>query len=134
VNGLDTCPRVGQIEGRERQRSCSRSSREDASSQLDERSRARRSMAFKSYAAIRHIKVEDGKGRRLGRSFSVKLWPTLIFINAGQEVERVVRPIDARQVAEGLAKIAPSEKLPLYASATPAVPWMSSVKVQISSR
>jgi thioredoxin 1 len=27
--------------------------------------------------AIRHIKVEDGSGRKLGRSFGVKLWPTL---------------------------------------------------------
>ena len=31
-----------------------------------------------NFPNIRHIKIEDGKGRRLGRSFQVKLWPTLI--------------------------------------------------------
>ncbi|WP_287962740.1 thioredoxin family protein [Alcanivorax sp.] len=39
-----------------------------------------------------HIKVEDGPGRRLGRSFRVKLWPTLIVMKDGQEVARAVRP------------------------------------------
>ena len=41
---------------------------------------------------VRHIKVEDGKGRPLGRSFLVTLWPTLIFLREGKEVSRVVRP------------------------------------------
>jgi thioredoxin 1 len=41
---------------------------------------------------VRRILVEDGKGRRLGRSFHVKLWPTLIFFRDGAEVSRVVRP------------------------------------------
>jgi len=27
---------------------------------------------------VRHLKIEDGPGRPLGRSFRVKLWPTLI--------------------------------------------------------
>ncbi|MCK0153031.1 thioredoxin family protein [Alcanivorax sp. S6407] len=40
----------------------------------------------------RHIKVEDGPGRRLGRSFRVKLWPTLIVMKEGQELTRAVRP------------------------------------------
>ena len=39
-----------------------------------------------------HIKVEDGRGRRLGRSFRVKRWPTLIVMKDGQEVARAVRP------------------------------------------
>ena len=30
---------------------------------------------------VRHVKVEDGPGRRLGRSFRVKLWPNLVFMN-----------------------------------------------------
>lgn len=42
---------------------------------------------------IRHIKIEDGKGRRLGRSFHVKLWPTLVFMKEGIEVARLVRDI-----------------------------------------
>ena len=41
---------------------------------------------------VRRIRVEDGKGRPLGRSYRVKLWPTLIFLRDGVEVDRVVRP------------------------------------------
>lgn len=44
---------------------------------------------------VKHIKVEDGKGRPLGRSFAVKLWPTLVFMRDGQEVARVTRPSKA---------------------------------------
>lgn len=39
-----------------------------------------------------HRWIEDGKGKPLGRSFRVKLWPTLIFLRDGREVARVVRP------------------------------------------
>jgi thioredoxin 1 len=42
--------------------------------------------------AAHHIWIEDGKGKRLGRTFGVKLWPTLIVLRDGQEVARVVRP------------------------------------------
>ena len=38
-----------------------------------------------------HIKVFDGKGKRLGRQFGVKLWPTLILLHDGKEVERIAR-------------------------------------------
>src|SRR3954447_1260817 len=44
--------------------------------------------ALAEHAQVRHIKVEDGSGRRLGRSFGVKLWPTLVFLRDGQEVAR----------------------------------------------
>lgn len=54
---------------------------------------------------LRHIKIEDGPGRPLGRSFKVKLWPTLIFLRDGVEVARVVRPMDARAVDEGVAAL-----------------------------
>ena len=54
---------------------------------------------------VRHIKVADASGRRLGRSFVVKLWPTLIFLRDGQEIARLVRPGDARQIREALAQI-----------------------------
>lgn len=47
---------------------------------------------------LSYYKVEDGKGKRLGRSFAVKLWPTLIFIQDGQEVARLVRPEHAEDV------------------------------------
>ena len=49
---------------------------------------------------LRHIKIEDGPGRPLGRSFKVKLWPTLIFLRDGKEVARVVRPTDASAITE----------------------------------
>ncbi|KAF0802355.1 thioredoxin [Alcanivorax xiamenensis] len=52
-----------------------------------------------------HIRVEDGPGRRLGRSFRVKLWPTLIFLRDGVEVARVVRPTDTAVVREALARL-----------------------------
>ena len=51
---------------------------------------------------MQHIKVEDGRGQPLGRSYSVKLWPTLVFLNNGQEVARVVRPGDAKTIAQAL--------------------------------
>jgi thioredoxin 1 len=60
--------------------------------------------ALAGFAAVRHIKVEDGPGRVLGRSFRVKLWPTVVVLKDGQEVGRVVRPADAREVTDALAK------------------------------
>jgi thioredoxin 1 len=47
---------------------------------------------LKNHPNVRHIKVEDGKGRPLGRSFRVKLWPTLIYLDDGLEKGRCVRP------------------------------------------
>jgi thioredoxin 1 len=55
---------------------------------------------------VRHLKIEDGKGRPLGRSFRVKLWPSLIFLNDGQEVARTVRPPSVTEISAGLAQIA----------------------------
>lgn len=61
--------------------------------------------AFANYPHIPHIKIEDGKGRSLGRSFHVKLWPTLVFLNDGKEVTRLVRPKNAALINEALAQI-----------------------------
>ena len=47
---------------------------------------------MKNHPTVRHIKIEDGKGRPLGRSFRVKLWPTLVYLEHGAEKGRVVRP------------------------------------------
>lgn len=44
------------------------------------------------HPGVRHVKVEDGKGKPLGRSFGVRLWPTLIYLDGGVEKARVVRP------------------------------------------
>jgi thioredoxin 1 len=62
--------------------------------------------ALARHPAVRHIKVEDGPGRSLGRSFRVKLWPTVVVLKDGQEVARVVRPADADTVTEALARAA----------------------------
>jgi thioredoxin 1 len=61
--------------------------------------------ALASHPQVRHIKIEDGPGRRLGRSFRVKLWPTLIFLRRGREVERLVRPSDSSAIAQALEQI-----------------------------
>ncbi|MGZ5884245.1 MAG: thioredoxin family protein [Burkholderiaceae bacterium] len=61
--------------------------------------------AFKDYPPIRHLKIEDGKGRPLGRSFRVTLWPTLIFLKSGKEIARLVRPDDESGIREALAQI-----------------------------
>ncbi len=45
-----------------------------------------------SHPTVKHIGVADGKGLPLGRSFTVKLWPSLILIRDGKEIARVVRP------------------------------------------
>lgn len=61
--------------------------------------------ALQTHAGLLHIKVEDGAGRRLGRSFRVKLWPTLILLREGQELGRVVRPTTIGEVSELLATV-----------------------------
>ena len=57
--------------------------------------------------AVRHLRIEDGPARRLGRSFRVKLWPTLVFLRDGGEVDRLVRPRDAEAIGRALARIDP---------------------------
>lgn len=62
--------------------------------------------ALSGFPSVQHIKVEDGSGRKLGRSFRVKLWPTLVVMRNGQELARVVRPADAEEVRQALAAAA----------------------------
>ncbi len=62
--------------------------------------------AFEDYPTVPHLRIEDGKGRPLGRSYRVKLWPTLIFLDSGKEVARLVRPSDSHSIADALARIA----------------------------
>jgi thioredoxin 1 len=61
--------------------------------------------ALADFPSVAHIKIEDGKGRPLGRSFRVTLWPTLIFLKDGKEVARLVRPVNSAAISEALAKI-----------------------------
>ena len=62
--------------------------------------------AFAGCPQVGHIKVEDGPGRPLGRSFRVKLWPTLVFLKEGREVARLVRPQGAGEIGDALRRIA----------------------------
>ena len=54
---------------------------------------------------LRHLKIEDGSGRPLGRSFRVKLWPTLVVMRDGQEVARLVRPRTVGEIREALSVV-----------------------------
>lgn len=65
------------------------------------------SEALTNHPRVRHLKIEDGAGRPLGRSFRVKLWPTLIFLRGGHELARLVRPGDAQSISHALAQIDP---------------------------
>jgi thioredoxin 1 len=62
--------------------------------------------ALAAHPGITHIKVEDGSGRRLGRSFGVQLWPTLVFLRDGREAARLVRPPSAAEIGKALEAIA----------------------------
>ena len=61
--------------------------------------------ALAGHPDITHIKIEDGKGKRLGRQFGVKLWPSLIFLKDGKEVSRLVRPHDANHIDRHLSEL-----------------------------
>ena len=63
--------------------------------------------AFDAHPHVRHVRVEDGPGRVLGRAFRVKLWPTLVFLLDGQEVARVVRPGDPGELLNAFASLGP---------------------------
>jgi thioredoxin 1 len=59
--------------------------------------------ALAAHPGVRHLRIADASGRRLGRSFGVKLWPTLVLLREGREVGRLVRPVDAAEVEQALA-------------------------------
>ena len=61
--------------------------------------------AFASFTDMQVFRIEDGAGRLLGRSFKVKLWPTLVFLVNGKEAGRVVRPLDSNVILDVLKKL-----------------------------
>ena len=61
--------------------------------------------AMQAHPQLAHLCVEDGPGRALGRSFKVKLWPTLVLMHQGQELARLVRPTQVAQVQELLRQV-----------------------------
>lgn len=54
--------------------------------------------ALSARGELQHIKIEDGRGKPLGRSFRVKQWPTLVLLRDGVEVARVARPTTTEEV------------------------------------
>ena len=63
--------------------------------------------ALAAHPRVRHLKVADASGRRLGRSFGVRLWPTLVLLADGKEVARLVRPQQVAEIERVLAGIDP---------------------------
>ena len=61
--------------------------------------------ALVNHPRVRHLKIADGSGRPLGRSFRVKLWPTLVFLRNGRETARLVRPDDVSAIRKALEQI-----------------------------
>ena len=61
--------------------------------------------ALAAHPKVRHVKIADASGKRLGRSFAVKLWPTLVFLKDGKEKARLVRPKGAGEIERALAEI-----------------------------
>lgn len=59
--------------------------------------------ALAAHSGVRHIKIADASGKRLGRSFGVKLWPTLVYLRDGKEVARLVRPGSTEEISRALA-------------------------------
>jgi thioredoxin 1 len=68
--------------------------------------------ALEEHESLPHIRVEDGRGRPLGRSFRVKLWPTLVFMMDGKEVTRLVRPDSATSIREALVLLDGTSRAP----------------------
>ena len=60
-----------------------------------------------AHPLVKHVKVEDGPGRPLGRSFQVRLWPSLVFMNGGAVVRQLARP-SHQQLREAFAAVGPA--------------------------
>jgi thioredoxin 1 len=61
--------------------------------------------ALATHPEVRHVKIEDASGRPLGRSFGVRIWPTLLFLRDGIEVSRLVRPAGLAPIERELERI-----------------------------
>jgi thioredoxin 1 len=70
------------------------------------------------YPGVHHLKVEDGSGRPLGRSFGVKLWPNLVFLRDGKVVQQSARP-DRKEIEQGLRAITGDPESPAPSTREP---------------
>jgi len=62
---------------------------------------------LREHPTVQYRWIEDGKGKPLGRSFGVKLWPNLVFVRDGKVVQQLARP-EAAEVQAGLAALSDS--------------------------
>ena len=68
--------------------------------------------ALSRHPGVQHLRIEDGRGRALGRSYRVKLWPTLVFLRDGVEQVRLVRPDAVDAIDDALDRIDPPANAP----------------------
>lgn len=61
--------------------------------------------AFQDFPGISHVKLADHEDKMLGRAFNVEKWPTLIFIQEGREVSRLVRPENEDAICDRMEDI-----------------------------
>jgi thioredoxin 1 len=59
--------------------------------------------ALAQHPQWQYLKIEDGPGKALGRSYRVKLWPTLVLLQDGQEVGRLIRPASVQELLVALS-------------------------------
>lgn len=73
---------------------------------------------LRNYPDVQHIRVADGKGKPLGRSFRVKLWPTLVFMRDGQVIQQVARPTreQARSGLDAITRDANNDESPVHSA------------------
>lgn len=65
-------------------------------------SRPRLDETLAAWPDVPRVKVADGPGLPLGRSFGIRLWPTLVLLRDGTEVDRLVRPRSRSDLAAAL--------------------------------
>jgi len=58
--------------------------------------------ALLQYPDLERKMIIDGKGKRLGRMFKVKLWPSLILLYNGEMKSTLVRPESKNQIEQWL--------------------------------
>ena len=63
---------------------------------------------LEEFPDVQHVRIADGKGKPLGRSFRVTLWPTLVFLRDGRALKQAARP-SREEAREGLEAITAAE-------------------------
>jgi len=74
--------------------------------------------ALAKHADVRYVRIEDASGRPLGRSFGIKLWPTLVFLRDGREIHRLVRPRDGAVIESALQRVGAERRVAAVTSST----------------